>query len=483
LRKKDDQYSFFLIKFSKESIDVSWNLLSVALPMTLTQLLNMGSIFVCSLMLSSLSHDVLAASALIFSSQMTTFMLGMSILFSVSFLVGHASGEKKIDHVGQYARQAWLMGIVVFIPMALVLWNIGSILRAVHEPLVLTYIAERCLHGYIIGLLPGCLLMGNLQIFYGTKHAKFALITTCFSVLVLMSVSYLLMFGRLGFPRLGVLGFGLGIASQMTFSFVLTTLILWFHPDFKPYELFNFRKVLPDLSRVRAFTQILSLGWPMTIQFSTELLATMLSAGMVGWIGINELAAFQIVHRYYLLLLVPVFAFSQAMGIVVGRSVGEKNYSRVLLLTNLGLKLIIGLGCFFLVIFLVFSKILAYPYLEFSHGEFGSTLRLTVLLFSVVAFTQLFDGVRNTLTGALRGLFDTRVPMFISIVGIWMVGLPVSYLLAFPLHFGLIGIGLGGLTGILVSMVLVIIRFKYKMNQLLGILTSSPNSSSPALAS
>jgi Na+-driven multidrug efflux pump len=171
LRKKDDQYSFFLIKFSKESIDVSWNLLSVALPMTLTQLLNMGSIFVCSLMLSSLSHDVLAASALIFSSQMTTFMLGMSILFSVSFLVGHASGEKKIDHVGQYARQAWLMGIVVFIPMALVLWNIGSILRAVHEPLVLTYIAERCLHGYIIGLLPGCLLMGNLQIFYGTKHA------------------------------------------------------------------------------------------------------------------------------------------------------------------------------------------------------------------------------------------------------------------------------------------------------------------------
>jgi MATE family multidrug resistance protein len=299
-RKKNDYYSFLLLKISKETIDVARNLFSVALPMTLTQLLNMGSVFICSLMLSTLSHDVLAASALIFSSQMTTFMLGMSILFSVSFLVGHACGERKIDHVGQYARQAWLMGILVFIPMALVLWNIGSILRAVHEPLILTYIAERCLHGYILGLLPGCLLMGNFQIFYGTKHAKFALITTSFSVLVLMSVSYLLMFGRFGLPRLGVLGFGLGIASQMTFSFVLTTLILLFHPDFKQYELFNFRKILPDLSRVKAFAQIFSLGWPMTIQFSTELLATMISAAMVGWIGINELAAFQIVHRYYL---------------------------------------------------------------------------------------------------------------------------------------------------------------------------------------
>jgi MATE family multidrug resistance protein len=454
---------------SEEGFSVGKSLVKLALPMSLTQVINMGSVFTCSVMLSHLGHEVLAASALIFSTQMTLFMMGMSILFSVSFLVSHACGAKKNGDVGLYAQQSWLIGFIASIPMMLILWNVGPILRAVHEPMALTYIVQKCMHGYIFGILPGCLLMGNLQVLYGTQYARIALMVTLGGVLVLIFNSYVLMFGKFGFPALGVMGFGLGVASQMTFSFICTSLILWFKPDFKKYKLFDFRiyfaKTRDLIKGFKVLKEILNLGWPMSVQICGELICTMLSTAMVGWIGVNQLAAFQIVNRYTLLLLVPIFAFSQAMGILVGSARGSKNFHRIQILGKVGLRYVAGLSALFLVIFLLFPKVLAMPYLDSTRVEFLPTLHLVTLLFSVVAFTQFFDAIRNTMTGALRGLFDTRYPMVISIFAIWCVGLPLSYFLAFLFKLGLIGIALGNLTGIFIGMLMVYYRWRLKIRQ------------------
>ena len=459
-----------------ESVSVGKSLMTLAIPMSLTQVINMGSVFICSVMLSHLGHEVLAASALIFATQMTLFMLGMSILFSVSFLVGHACGAKEYEKVGMFARQSWLIGFVASLPMILVLWNVGAILRAVGEPVALTYIVQKAMHGYMLGILPGCLLMGNLQLLYGTQHPRIALFSTLGGVLVLMSVSSSFMFGRWGLPALGVFGFGLGVASQMSFSFIVTSLLLIFHKDFKKYRLFDFAIFSRSVSQaghetvtrqkklagMKALKEIFNLGWPMSVQISGELICSMVSTAMVGWIGVNQLAASQIVNRYALLLLVPIFAFSQAMGILVGAARGAQDFHRIQLLGRVGMRYVVALSLSVFLVFVFFGKGLSMPYLDSTRVEYLPTLHLAVILFGIVAFTQFFDAIRNTLTGALRGLFDTKYPMIISVVVIWFVGLPLSYVLAFIFHLGLVGIALGNLIGIFLGMVLVIYRWRVK---------------------
>src|SRR3990167_1672491 len=85
-------------------------LFTLALPIASVQFVTMGSSFLCMVMLAKLGHTVLAASALFFTTQMSILIIGMSILFSISILVGHAFGAKNYLLIGNYIQQGWSLG-------------------------------------------------------------------------------------------------------------------------------------------------------------------------------------------------------------------------------------------------------------------------------------------------------------------------------------------------------------------------------------
>jgi len=116
------------------------------------------------------------------------------------------------------------------------------------------------------------------------------------------------------------------------------------------------------------------------------------------------------------------------------------------------------------VAFLALPKTLAAFYMNVNDPENAATLHLAILIFLIIAFSQIFDAVRNVLIGILRGLFDTRFPMYMSLLTIWVVGMPLSYILAFPLHFGAIGFVIGGMLGMLGGVTVMIYRW-YKLSK------------------
>jgi MATE family multidrug resistance protein len=80
------------------------------------------------------------------------------------------------------------------------------------------------------------------------------------------------------------------------------------------------------------------------------------------------------------------------------------------------------------------------------------------VLLRIAAFFELFDGLQVVTTGALRGLGDTRTPMLAHLGGYWAIGLPVAYLLCFPLGWGAVGIWVGLSSAlILIGLVLVLV--------------------------
>lgn len=433
-------------------------IISLALPMAGTQLISMGSGFLCMAMLAQLGHEVLAASALIFSISISVMVIGMSLLLSLSVVIGHAFGAKDYLGIGSTIQHGWLIGVIISLPLMLIFWNIYPILMLLGQEPKISLIVKQFFQASIWMVTPMMITVCNQQLCYGVHKQKIDFIGASFSVSVLLAFSYLLIFGKLGFPKLGVAGFGYARVAQMIFYFLFTTVCLIKMPFFKPFELFRLR-----LHRNwQALAHLLRIGWPICVQISGEMLSFAFVVTMVGWIGVTALAAYQVIIQYSMLNVVPIFALSQASGIVIGHACGSKQFDDIKKLGFASITIALCMSGIAAILFLVFPKLLASVYFDVNNASYSSTLHLTIILFAITAFSQIFDAVRNVITGGLRGLFDTRYPMIIGMLVIWLIGIPLSYFFGLVLHYGAPGIAFGSLVGMAIGAILIVQRWYIK---------------------
>lgn len=435
-------------------------LLFLASPMAVTQLVTFGSGFICMAMLASLGREVLAASALIFSTRITILLIGGSILFSLGILIGHAQGSKNYARIGSFVRQAWLTAILISIPLMIVFWHVHSILILLGQTAAMAAIVQQFFHANVWNILPFLLSVCNQQLLYATRKQHIDLISNLVGIIVLLISSYLLIFGKLGFPKLGVAGLGYAMDLQGCTYLLLTSLIIHSSNYFKLFSLFEFR--LKD--GWSHFKQMLQIGWPISFQVCSEMLSLLVSTAMVGWLGTKSLAAYQVVIQYFMLVLIPVFALAQASGILISNARGGNNYHEIKNMGQASILFALIMALSVALLFLLLPRQLASLYLNVKDPGNAEIVHLIMLLFVVTAFSQLFDGIRNVFTGMLRGLFDTQYPMFVSILAIWLIGIPLSYLFAFTFHVGVVGVTLGFVCGLIVGLLLLMKRW-YKLTQ------------------
>ncbi len=430
-------------------------IIALALPMAGSQFVSVASGFLCMAMLAALGHDVLAASALIFSTQLSIIVSGMSILFSLSVLVGHAHGAEDHLAVGNYLQQSWTLSLLISIPIMFLFWHIDAVLIFFGQSKEMASIVHAYFHAYVWTVLPWFLTTCNMQFGYGIHKKALIVTTSALSVIVLLIAAYTLIFGKFGMPKLGVAGLGYASCIQSSFFFIVTTLFFYHDKSFTRFELFRYR-VHQNLSY---FAKMFKLGWPICVQMSGEMFSFFVSGIMIGWIGTTALAAFQIINQYYMLIVIPIFSLSQASGILVGHACGAEQFSDVKKLAYASIKIVLVASSIVALIFLFFPKSLAAFYMSVNDPANAATLHLTILLFIIIAFSQMFDAVRNVLIGILRGLFDTHFAMYTSLLTIWIIGMPLSYLLAFPLHLGAVGFVIGGMLGMLGGVTILACRW------------------------
>lgn len=444
-------------------------LISIALPMASVQFITMASSFLCIAMLARLGHDVLAASALFFSAQMAIMGTGMSILFSLGILVGHAYGAKEYLNIGNYVQQGWSLGILISLPIIIIYLNIESILLLLGQSSLHAHIVKTYFHAYAWGVIPFLFAISNQQLCYGIRKQNLVTITNLLCVIILLPTAYVLIYGKFGFPKLGVAGLGYAMAIQGWFYFIFTTACFYLINDFKKFDLFRYR-VHRNWGYLK---RMFAMGWPISLQTGGETLSFVFAATMIGWLGSQSLAASQIVTQYRFLILIPIFALSQACGVLVGYACGEKKFHEVKLLGQASILLTLMITGVIALIFLFLPSHLASFYMNVTDPTNATVMHMVTGLFFIVAFAQIIDGIRNVLTGSLRGLFDTRYPMLAGILALWLLGMPLAYTLAFPCHLGVIGITLGSTLGMTIGLILVLLRWyrlsnNYQTNLLLS---------------
>ncbi len=432
------------------------NLFSLALPMMLAQLIMIGSNFLTMVMLGKLGKEVLAASALIFSIRTALLISFSAIFFALSILIGHAYGEKEYLRIGNFTKYGWLLAGIIVIPVMIIFWKIDLILNLLGQPARLTKIVHKFFIINIWSVFPFMFAICNQQLCYGTGKQKIDFIANIIGVVALLVSSYALIFGNWGIPKLGVEGLAYALNLQAWVYFLYTSLIISFDHFFKQFKLFSFY----FHQKWNDFVKILQIGCPIAIQIGGEMLSIFVYTAMIGWLGTNSLAAYQVISQYYVLIMVPLFALAQAGSVLVGLAKGENNETKIKMIGNTVIFVTLIVTLIIAYFFITYPQILASAYIDIKNPIYEETLHYIILLFVICAFLQIFDALRNILTGLLRGLFDAKFPMLVGLAVIWLIGIPGAYILAFPLHLGVIGVVIGSTVGMVFGMIILFYRWE-----------------------
>ncbi len=429
--------------------------LKLATPLAAAQLAQFAVSFVDTIMMGRLGTDSLAAGGLAAS----TFQMMLSVItgfvVSVGVLAAEAYGAGEKSRIVGLGRQGLWLSLLLAIPFTLLLWNMTPILALLQQPEEVRLLAQQYFTAVSLGVLPAlgfAMLRGYVSAF---SLANVVTVIVVIGTLFNVACNYVLGFGKFGFPRLELLGLGIGSGLSLWLMFGLFMAYILRHPLLSQYKFWRGWKhpkasILWQLSRV---------GWPIAITFMLELGLFAAVAYAAGSLGTEVLAAHQIAFQIMALIFMVPLGLSQAVtarvGLWFGKGdrIGMRRAGFVAIATTIG--------------FLSFSAIALYFLRSAAIGLFIDTqdpqnaavvnLAMNLLLISVVA--QIIDGVQRVTMNALYGLQDTSVPMILSAIAYWGVGLTTSYTLCFLVGWGAVGLWIGQYTGVAIAGMIFVWRF------------------------
>jgi MATE family multidrug resistance protein len=382
-----------------------------------------------------------------------TFIVGAGFAFAVTPMVAAAAEADDEAQVRRVTRMGlWLSiayGLLFTLPF---MWS-EQILLAIGQNAVVAAMA----HDYLViaawQMVPALMAMTLKSYLAALEYTAIILWATLGTALMNVVVNYALIFGNFGAPEMGIQG--AAIASLFVTFATVVILVLYGLRKLPQYKLLqNVWK--PDGEILR---RVFQLGWPIGLTSLAEGGLFTASAIMMGWIGPIELAAHGIAIQLASLTFMVHLGFSQAATIRAGRALGrgdEINLRR-------GAKMAIGMSTVFAIatmaVFLLIPEPLIAVFIDPNEPEKAALLRIGISLLAMAGLFQVVDAVQVLALGLLRGVQDTAVPMVIATISYWVVGLPVSYLLAFTLGMGGVGIWLGLVVGLSVAAVLMMWRF------------------------
>ena len=413
-----------------------------------------------SIMVGRLGSVPLAAASLGNSLIFLILIIGIGSSIVVSPLVAILVGGKRYSECGVYFRQSLLVNIVLsFLMIGVVLIGVNFIKYLNQPPEV---IELTIIYMSIVGLsaFPLMIFQSYKQFIEGLSVMKPAMIISLLANLINAFVNWVLIFGELGFPKLGLAGAAWATFASRAFMAVVIMIYVMKNVKFKQYDVtFHFRGI-----NFPVIKKLLSLGLPSGFQYFFEVGAFTFAVIMIGWIGANELAAHQIAINLASISFMAVLGISQAASIRVGNAMGDQNIADVRKAgftgIILGASIMLLAGC---------SFILLNNFLPTLYIDDEVVISIASRLIIIAALFQLSDGTQAVGIGILRGLTDVKGPTIITFIAYWIISLPIAYLLAFNFKLGVDGVWIGLLIGLTVSAILLTLRFNHKSKKIVHI--------------
>ena len=428
----------------------------LAYPVIIGQLGHMMMGVVDSVMVGKIGAAPLAASSITNGLFMLFMIFGIGVSMALSPLTAMRKGANKYSECGIVFRQGLLVDICVGVLLTVAILFCADIIRYLNQPEDIVEQSVAYMHILAYSVVPVMIFQTYKQFSEGLSIMRPGMVITLMANIVNAFANWIFIYGNLGVPALGLPGAGWATFSTRLLMAIAFIVYIPMVQQYKPFDpTFHFRSI--DISMIR---KLLRIGIPGGLQYFFEVGAFAGSAIIIGWLGTNALAAHQIVINMASISFMCALGISAAATIRVGTAVGRNDYRGI---WNAGLSaflLTAVVMSIFGIIFIVFRSFLPTLYIEDQN-----VISIASSLLIIAALFQLSDGTQAVGIGVLRGIADAKVPMIITFIAYWVIGLPGGYLLGFTFNLGVRGVWMALFLALTVSAVLLSLRFKTKSEE------------------
>ena len=403
-----------------------------------------------TIMLGRLSTAQLGAAGLGGIIMWTFFSFFNGLLSSANTFIAQDYGAKEYKNIGKMMWYYIYISIASYLLLFSLIFTINPILNLINSSAEVTsysntYIRIRFYSG--IGVFVSFALSG---FFRGIGDTKTPMYVAIISNVVNLILSYILIFGKYGFPRLEIAGASIsnGIASIL--SGLMLFVVCLSKNNNRDYATRSFYRI--ELSLVR---RIVWVGAPMGVQFLLDNGSFSLFSAFIARMGDAPLAANNAAISIMSTSFMPLVGISIGASILVGQYIGSKeiNYAKKSGYTAIKFGFIYAgsiAACFF-----IFPKQLLGLV-----SKDADVINLGAKVLMLAGIFQISDAFGICSNGALRGAGDTRFTMLIGLSYAWFLFIPLAYFFGFTLHGGIAGAWLGATIYIILYGVTVFIRFR-----------------------
>lgn len=424
--------------------------LTLAVPIIVGQVSQMLMGVTDSVMIGRTGTVPLAASSFGGSVFSVFYVLSIGLMLPVAVFVSRARGAGRPEESGEYLRHGLALALGFGVLETLLLGALATQLGHFGQPPeVLAIVGPFFL--LISGSLTPVLVYLALRQFAEAMGRPWVPMFIMLGGVALNAVlNWVLIYGHLGAPALGLTGAGVSTLIARTVG--AGVIFLWLRRDPAFHAAWPRRWFAPlSADHLR---EMLQLGLPAAGMLLFESGAFAASAVMMGWLGAEPLAAHQIAISCVSTTFMFSLGLSMAAGMRVSAAVGAGERARLRPIGLGALALGGALAAVFTVIYLVAGHMVA--------GWFvpdAAVVTLAAQLLVVAALFQFFDGGQVIMAAELRGLTDAKVPALITFVAYWVIALPAGYLLGVRGGYGGVGIWGGLAAGLAFAAVFLTLRF------------------------
>ena len=420
-----------------------------------------------NIMVGQLGSAELAAVSLGNSFFFVAMSLGIGFSTAITPLVAEADSENNFKK----GKSAFKHGLFLCIVLSLLLF--GMILFAkplmylMEQPEEVVLLTMPYLDIIAISLIPLIIFQGFKQFSDGLSLTKHAMYATIVGNLINIGLNYILIFGKLGFPKMGIVGAGVGtLVSRLAMIAIIWTLLK------------NDKKASAFVTHIRLFIldstmvkKIINLRLPSAMQMFFEVAIFTSAIWLSGLLGKNAQAANQIALNLSSMTFMIAMGLSVTAMIRVGNQKGLRNYEELQRIAKSIFLMGIMFASVFALLFLIFHDIFPALYLDLddvnNYSDNQEVVSIASKLLLVAALFQISDSAQVIFLGALRGLQDVKIPTVLTFIAYWMIGFPTSYFLGKETAYGSTGIWIGLLVGLASASIFLYLRFIYLTNRLI----------------
>lgn len=387
--------------------------------------------FADNIMVGRYSTEALSAASFVNNIFNMAVMACLGFTYGITPLVGALFGGRNHDRIGSLMRNAQFINILYTLAVMAVMGVIYLNLDRLGQPEELLPLIRPYYLLFLCGMLPMTVYNIWAQCSYGMKSTQMPMWIILGVNILNVGGNYLLIYGHCGMPELGLFGAGLATLAARCSSALIIVFIFMTGKRFAAVRA-GYRNSRRSGNSARL---LFRTSLPVSMQLFMETAAFSGSAIFVGWIGATELAAFQVMVIVGTLGFCFYYSLGAATSVLVANAAGSGDYVKMRRIGFSGYHLTLLMALSASAVFAIAGRSLIGL---FTHDP--AVIAVAMTLIPPLLCYQLGDATQVNFANALRGTSKVMPMLWIAFVSYLVVGLPVTYLFAFPLGGGIVGV-------------------------------------------